>query len=257
MKNPFDVFNKQTREASKKVDPHLDLWKTWNENGRKEEHLEPLLDAMEPSIKRHAQSVYKGLGGSTPYGAVEAQARIAAKSGLDSYKPDQGAKVRTWVISNFPRMTDFVAKTRNFANIPKPRMDLVGRFQNAKNEFMTTHGHEPTLKDMVDALPEIPEHTLKPLMTEIRRELYIGGNPNPDADDGSMGHAPSQLRTIISLMPALLTGEEKKVLDALFPANGTTKTITQIAREAKMTENNVYRLRASIYEKVKPHLGNV
>lgn len=256
-KNPFDIFNQNAKKARGNADPHLELWKKWDAGGRQEEHLEPLMDALEPSIQQHAKKVHKGLGGSIPYAAVEAKTRVTAKQGLDSYSPDKGTKVRTWVIGNFARMTDFVAKNRNFANIPKPRFEKFQRFQNAKNEFLTTHGHEPTLEDMKVLLPDIPEAQLKPMMTEFRRDLYIGGHPDEDADDGSLGNSPSQLRTILSLTPALLTAEEKKVFDHLYPVGGGSNTIAQISRKTGLSQNQIYRLRASIYKKVKPHLGNV
>lgn len=257
-KSPFDKFNQQARAATPRGhDPHRALWENWANNGKQPEHLEPLLDAMEPTIQSHAKRKLKGLGGSIPYSALEQQLRIAAKKGLESYKPDSGAKVRTWVITNFQRVTDDISKWRNFAQIPKPRVEMYQRFMNAKNEFVSHHGHEPTLADMKKALPDIPEKDLRPMMKEIRRELFIGGNPDPEADDGSLGHAPSQIRSIISLMPALLTPEEQKVFDHLYPAIGAPQSVAQIARRTGLSQNQVYRVRSAIYRKVKPHLGGV
>ncbi len=258
-KSPFDSFNQSAKQVSPRArDPHRELWDKWNESNRHPDHLEPLLDALEPTIQSHAKRKLKGLGGSIPYSALEQQLRIAAKKGLESYKPESGTKVRTWVISNFQRITDDVSKWRNFAQIPKPRVELYQRFMNAKNEFMNQHGHEPTLADMRQLLPDVPERDLKPMMKEIRRELFIGGHPDPDsADDGSLGHAPSQVRSIISLMPALLTPEEQRVFDHLFPTMGTPQTVAQIARKVGLNQNQVYRIRSSIYKKVKPHLSGV
>lgn len=257
-KNTFEQFNQNARRATGGAnDPHRELWQTWADSGKKQEHLEPLLDALEPTIQSYAKRKMKGLGGSIPYSALEQQLRIAAKKGLESYKPEGGTKVRTWVIGNFQRTSDFVSGNRNFAHIPKPRVELYQKFQNAKNEFQSEHGHEPTLEDMKRLLPDVDPKELKPLMSEIRRELYIGGHPDPEADDGSIGHAPSQVRSIISLMPALLTSEEQRVFDQLFPSIGEPPTIAQIARKTGLNQNQVYRLRSSIYRKVKPHLGGV
>lgn len=256
-KSPFDSFNQDAKKARGAPDPHLELWKKWDAGGRKEEHLEPLMDALEPSIQQHAMKVHKGLGGSVPYAAVEAKARVTAKQSLDRFTPGKGTKVRTWVIGNFASMTDFIAKNRNFANMPRKRFEMYQQFQNAKNEFLTTNGHEPTFEDMKVLLPHVPDNKLKPLMTEFRRDLYIGGHPDEEADDGSLSHSPSQLRTILSLMPALLTTEEKKVFDQLYPAGGGSNTIAQILKKTGLSQNQIYRLRAAIYKKVKPHLGNV
>lgn len=256
-RSPFDAFNQDAKKARGAPDPHIGLWKKWDAGGKQPEHLEPLLEAMEPTIQQHAKKVHKGLGGSVPYAAVEAEARVTAKAGLDSYDPKKGAKVRTWVIGNFARMSDFVSKNRNFAQVPKPRFEQFQKFTNAKNEFLTLHGHEPSLEDMKGLLPELPESALKPMMTEFRRELYIGGHPDPEADDGSIGHSPSQLRTILSLMPSLLTAEEKTVFGQLYPPTGGSGSIAQISKSTGMTQNQIYRLRASIFKKVKPHLGSM
>lgn len=249
----FDRFNALAR--TKKEDPHLELWHKWDSNGRKSEHLEPLLDAFETDIQRKAQQMSKGTGGNVPLSHLEGHYRIAAKKGIEKFDPNGGTKLRNWIVySQFPAVSTPLAKARNFAYVPKNRSDLYQRFQNAKNEFLTEHGHEPTLEEMKILLPDIPENTMKPLMKEFRRELFIGGNPNPEADDGSEGHAPSQVRTILSLMPAILTPEEKKVVEHLYPTSGENPSIAQIAKKTGLTQNQVYRVRADIYNKVKPHL---
>lgn len=256
MKSKFDTFNSEARQQA--PDPHYKLWKAWSDSGKSAETLEPLMDAMEPFIQSAAKRALKGLGGSIPYSALEQQYRIAAKRGLESYDPERGTKVRTHVTTNFQRTSDFVDPSRNFAHIPKPRVNAYQKFMNAKNEFMREHGHEPTLEDMKRLLPGMPENTLAPMMNEIRRELYIGGNPDPNAsDDGSLGHAPSQVRSVLSLMPSMLSAEEKKVFDHLFPSLGEPLTVGQIAKKTGLSQNQVYRLRSSIYEKAKPHLGGI
>ncbi len=255
----FDSFAALARpfvsKDEKKEDPHLPLWQKWHDSGRKPEHLEPLLDAFESDIQRKAQQLSKGTGGTVPLSFLEGELRIAAKKGLESFKPEGGTKVRNWIIyNNFQRASTALAKARNFAYVPKNRVELYQRFQNAKNEFLTEHSREPSFEEMKILLPDLPEHTIKPLMTEFRRELFIGGHPDPDVDD-SPSHGPSQVRSIISLMPAILTTDEKKVFDHLYPSgDAQPPSIAQIAKKTGLTQNQVYRVRAEIYNKVKPHL---
>lgn len=253
----FSRFNRDAKKVKGPDDPHLDLWKKWDSGGRQSKHLEPLLDSLAPTIQSHAKKIHSGVGGGIPYSSIEAKVRIAAKQGLESYTPDRGAKVRTWVIGNFQRTTDFVAKNRNFSNIPKPRFEKYQQFQNAKNEFLEMHGHEPSYEEMKVLLPDIPPRTLKPLMQEFRRDLYIGGGSDPDAEDGSMGTGPSQIRTLLSLTPALLTTEEKRVFDHLYPSDGSSGSIAQVSKKTGLSQNQIYRVRAAIYKKVKPHLENI
>lgn len=255
----FDSFSARARQfVEKKDDPHLPLWKKWDEGGRKPEHLEPLLNAFEPDIQRKAQQLSKSTGGNVPLSFLEGELRIQTKKGLERFDPNGGTKLRNWIVySQFPAVNTPLAKARNFAYVPKNRVDLYQRFHNAKNEFLTEHGHEPTIEELKLLLPDIPERTLKPLMTEFRKEHFIGGHPDPDVDD-SPSHAPSQVRTIISLMPTILSPEEKKVFDHLFPqGTETPASIAQIAKKTGLTQNQVYRVRAEIYNKVKPHLKGI
>lgn len=255
----FDRFSALTKSFEKKDDPHLPLWKAWDAGGRKPEHLEPLLDAFEPDIQRKAQQLSKSTGGSVPLSHLEGELRVQTKRGLEKFDPSGGTKLRNWIVyQQFPAVNTALARARNFAYVPKDRVGLYQEFQNAKNEFLTEHGHEPSFEEMKILLPHVKEETLKPLMTEFRRELYIGGHPDPDMDDGSHGHAPSQVRTIISLMPAMLSDEEKKVFDHLYPTGSDmAPSIAQIAKKTGLSQNRVYRIRAEIYDKVKPHLKGI
>lgn len=251
----FDIFN---RNAKKTADPHLEMWKKWDSSGRHPDHLEPLMDALEPTVQQHAKRVHSGVGGSIPYAAVEAKYRVSAKMSLDKYDPSKGMKVRNFVLNEFKRTTDFIDANRNFASVPGSRVGLYQRFQNAKNAFITEHGHEPTFEELKVLLPDIPERQLKPLMTEFRRELYIGGNPDPESsDDSSLEHHASEVQTLLSLMPGLLTPDEKKVFAELRlagPDDRKAVNVAAIARKTGMTQNQVYRHRAAIMKKVEPHL---
>jgi DNA-directed RNA polymerase specialized sigma subunit len=253
-------FNRTARQElgskPKSADPHEELWRKWHAGGRQERDLVPLLDAFEHVIQKQARTRTRGVGGSIPYGAMETQLRLAAKKSIESFNPDSGgAKLQTWVTTGLQRVTDFVAANRNFARIPKNRVDLYQRVQNAKNELHDELGREPSAHEISQRLPDVKPNDIQRLMVEVRTEHYIGGNPNPEAaDDGSLGHAPSQMRSIISLMPSLLTSEEKKVFDQLFPSNGSPASMAEIAKRTGMNKSRVYQLRSAIFKKAKPYL---
>lgn len=260
-KSIFDSFNQTAKSTRKAGDPHLELWKTWNES-KQPEHLEPLMDAMEPAIQQYAKRTHAGLGGRIPYAAVEAKYRSSAKQSLDNFSPQGGTKVRNWVIGGFRRTRQFTDDYRNFSSVPRERLAHYQSFQNAKNEFLAQHGHEPTFEDMKVLLPEIPANKLKPMMSEFRRELFIGKSDDPDRDDdSSLGHSPGQIQSILSLAPAILSPDENRVLkeltsrDAL--AGKKPVVIAEIAKKTGLTENQVYRHRASIFKKVEPYIKKV
>ena len=257
----FDSFNQNAKSVRKAGDPHLDLWHTWSAS-KEPEHLEPLMDALEPTIQQHAKRTHSGLGGRIPYAAVEAKYRSSAKQSLDNFNPAGGTKVKNWVIGGFRRTSQFVSDYRNFAAVPKDRLAHYQSFQNAKNEFLTEHGREPTLAEMKILLPEVPATKLKPMMSEFRRELFIGKSDDPDKDDdSSLGHTPGQIQSILSLAPAILTADENRVLKELTDRNALNArkpvAISEVARKTGLTENQVYRHRAAIFKKVGPYIQKI
>jgi DNA-directed RNA polymerase specialized sigma subunit len=251
-------FNRNAQSAigprARSNDPHAELWQKWHDGGRKDSDLEDVLDVFEPLIQKQARMRAKGAGGSIPYGAMESQLRIAAKKSIESYNPAGGTKLSTWVTTGLQRITDFVASNRNFSRIPKNRVDLFQRFQNAKNELHGELGREPSVHEISQRLPGVKPNDIARLTTEVRTEHYIGGNPDPEADDGSLGHTPSQMRGIISLMPALLTAEERQVFDHLFPSTGQMTPMNDVAKRTGMSKSRVYQVRAAIFKKAKPYL---
>jgi len=251
-------FNNAARPAlgsrAKTADPHEELWRKWHSGGRQAKDLEPLLDEFEGLIQKQARARVAGTGGAITYGAMEMQLRRAVKKSIESFDPSGGAKLSTWVRTGLLRVTDQVAEWRNFARIPKNRMDLYQRFQNAKNELHHELGREPMAHEISQRLPDVKQTDIQRLMNEVRTEHIIGGSPDPESDDGSLGHAPSQIRGILSLAPSLLTPEERKVFDNLFPQHGTAPTMAEIAKRTGMTSSRVYQVRASIFKKLKPHL---
>lgn len=251
-------FNQTAHQAlgsrPKSADPHEELWKKWHDGGRKEQDLVPLLDAFEPLIQRTAKNRTAGVGGGIPYGAMEPQLRIAAKKSIERFSPGGGAKLSTWVTTGLQRVTDFVASNRNFSRIPKNRVDLYQGFQNAKNELTEELGRAPHEHEIAERLPGVKKTDIGRLMTEVRRELLIGGNPDPEADDGSLGHAPSQVRSALSLMPSILSPEEKRVFDQLYPPSGHAASMQEIAQRTGMNKSRIYQIRAAIFKKVKPYL---
>lgn len=256
-KSEVDEFNKAASAAVSKLPKEQKLWEDWHQGGRTPEKLDALMHSLEPLVQQHATKQTRGFGGSIPHSAMEAQLRLAALKGIQSYDPDKGTKLKTHVITNFMRTTGFVAANRNFSRIPKNRLEKFQSFHNAKNELYDELGREPTVEELQGSLGWKNVNEVKRLNKEIRRELYIGGNPDPEADDGSHGHSPSQIRSILSLAPSMLTPEERRVFDELYPSVGEPASMAQIAKKTGLNQGQIYRIRTAIYNKVKPHLSSV
>src|SRR3954468_4864962 len=63
------------QELRSRRGPELKLWEQWKQQGKKPEHLEPLLKSLQPVIRSQANQRLKGLGGSIPRAAIENELR--------------------------------------------------------------------------------------------------------------------------------------------------------------------------------------
>jgi len=97
----------------------LQLWHIWNDSGRQQEHLEPLLKSIDPLIKSETNKRMTGLGGAIVSSAMKNELRNAAVKSLESYDPRRGTQLTTHVVNGFMRISDFVSANRNAKYMPR------------------------------------------------------------------------------------------------------------------------------------------
>lgn len=256
----LDSFTEQARaerlrESRARRGPELQLWHTWNNNGRKEEHLAELMKSLHPLIESQVRK-FKGQGDlGIPLSAMRSQLRIAAVKGIKDFDPERGAQLSTHLFNKFRATTDFVAKNRNFSKIPKQRFEKYQELKNAVEELDSELGRPPTDAEVQARVQWDNPKDIGRLRTEIREENYGSGKTRQTDEIG----VPSEVRSIIQITPGVLVNDdEKKVFDKLFPATGAqTEPINQIAKSLGMPANRVYRIRSRIYKKIEPHLKKI
>lgn len=244
----IDDFNAKARRGRE-----LELWHQWDQGGRKPEHLEPLMQSIDNIIKSQARKFQgSGYGGSIPVVALEQELRNLALKGIEKFDPNRGVQLTTHIYNQFPAVTTFVAKGRNYAGVPKARVDKFQAFQNAKMELSEGLGREPSAEELHLHLGWKNINETKRMMKSFRPEAFSHA-----PIEGDEGIAPSQMRSLIMLMPSLLDAEERQAFDAIFPG-GNVPTgkfdAKQVARQLNIPEHQVYRLRERIMRKMEPHL---
>lgn len=258
-KKSVDEYNKAHKKklAQEKRRHEYEGWKRWRQTGR-DEDLEPVVSSMNPMIQRQADKMLRGggYGGYIPKQALEQQLRIAAVKGLKSYDPNRGTQLITHVYNQFPRVTDFVASGRNFARIPKGRMDRYQQFQNAQQELEGELHREPTDDELQSRLQWPNKRDVGRMRKEIRKDLYSDLGEDQQFGGSTQG-SPSQIRSILGVMPSRFTAEERRIADAMFPASGDPKDVNSVARELGMPRSRVYRVRSRIQQKIGPYVKNI
>ena len=81
---------------SARTERELDMWHNWNNNGRKPEHLEPLLQAYEPVFNQKVRQWSAGAAGVDPT-FMRGQVERRFIEAVHKFDPDRGFALATHV----------------------------------------------------------------------------------------------------------------------------------------------------------------
>ncbi len=224
------------------------LWQNWNQSGRKEEHLEPLLHSMKPLIRSEANKRLQGLGGSIPRGALESELTIAAVKSLQTYDPQKNTALTTHVTNGFRRISDFVGANRNAKYMPSADIKRYDRFQNAKAELHDELGREPSAEELHRALPSWKLNDVKRMQKGFGRELYTDLGDGVTQEVGSTMFSP---RDAFALARPQLTPQQREFGHLYFPPEGEKRpTIKNIATTLGIPSHKAYTLKKQVEQQV-------
>lgn len=234
----------------------VELWHHWNNNGRKEEHLEPLLSSVAPMVKREATKRLSGLGGSIPRGALETALQRATVKAFETYDPNRlgpsgkPVQLSTHIGNNFQRVTDFVAAQRNARRLPRSKLDKAGELLAAREDFHQQNGRLPTVQELEKELPKWRKKDIQETSKALAAEVYthVGGGLS---DDNSADM--DKYRASVLLVYGQLNPLEKQFADLHYPAAGETPMNVQaIAKKMGIPTHRVYRIRTSVDNRIAP-----
>ncbi len=240
----------------------LELWKKWNEAGRKPEHLEPLMQSIQPLIRREATKRLSGLAGTIPRASLEPMLQDYAVRAFESYKPGivgktgRPVQLTTHVVNSFQRISDLVSKGRNARYLPRNKLEKANEVMTAQQEFEQTHGRKPTFAELKAALPawnakrgDRTEKKLRQLTNALAPEVYSGVSEFSDDISADV----DKYRSAVLLVYGQLNPQEQQFADLHYPAAGETpQNIKQIAKQMGIPEHKVYRLRARVDNRIAP-----
>jgi DNA-directed RNA polymerase specialized sigma subunit len=223
----------------------LELWHHWNDNGRKPEHMEPLLKSIKPLIKSEATKRMQGLGGSMPKAALEGELQNAAVKAINSYKPDKGTQLSTHVTGNFMRITDSVNEARNLRYMPRDDSERYGTFHNARTELHEELGRQPTTEELATKLPGWTPKRIKKMERGFGAEVFTDMGTEFDGDAASLSPHDA-----FQLMKSQMTPEQQRFGELHFDPNGKKPSITVIAKRLNVSTHRAYRIKAEVEKRV-------
>lgn len=266
-KSDLDRFNEQARKqklraAQAKAPKELELWHKWNEGGRRQQDLVPLMQSLDNVVRSEARKYSRGYGGSLVPGANEAELRMHLLKAIQTYDPNKlvagrPVKLTTWATSKMRAFTGTAGKRRNFGTMSKQDFQSFQQFNNAVNELKSQGFPEPTTQQIAERVGW-PAPKVRRMQKSVRRELFTGITPG-QADD--VGGAPSQMRSIMSLMH-FNNEEERKVFRALKlhapdEALESPLDMKRTAQRLGIPLSRLYKIRDTLKSRVKPVLDRI
>lgn len=249
----IDTKTKKTPDRKKE----LELFHTWNNGGRKPEHLEPLLKSFQPLIQNRV-NIYKNHV-EIPTSAIEHEHKKAFVKALETYDAEKGSQLHSWVTQNLKQVGRYVSERQNFARITENITRHIGSFNAVKSELHEKLGYEPSAQDIHDYIiesdhPKLTKLSLKDIKRindEQRKSLIDKGH---DLLGGTSDFSAREEEVIHLIVPQL-TPQERTIHELTFGINGNkAHSPGEIAKKLKMDNSKVSKLRTSIYKKMKPHL---
>lgn len=231
-----------------------DLWHTWNNSGRQDEHLEPLLKSLDPMIQSEARRRMQGLGGTITKPSLVQELRLAATKSIHSFDPERGAQLSTHVTNGFQRVTDFIAHNRNPKSIPKAFVEKWGPFNNAVVEFQEMHGRPPTTGDLQTQLGW-DSKTVKRMQRSFGREAFT--DMGTELEHGEAGETPlQQVRTAFMLNKSRMSPEEQSFSQMHYPPDGVRQmSVASIAKKLGISEARAYRIKRKVENMLAPTIS--
>jgi DNA-directed RNA polymerase specialized sigma subunit len=243
LKESADEQDKASRRAK-----DIELWDTWKANGQKPEDLKPLFNAFKGTIRSKVNTWSNRV--EVPPTAIHAEFNKQFVHALQTYDPNKGANLKTWVDRTLNKGNRWVGSYQNIARIPETRSHgTIREFKSAKLQLDESLGREPTHFEVAEHLGWSPK-TVETLDRELRKSYVSSGF---QIDPVSV--MPSPEAEALYNVYYDLTPEEQLVYDYTVGAHGKPELKPmQIAETLNMSRSKVSNLRNSITSKLRKHL---
>lgn len=155
----------------------LELWRQWKKT-RAPSDLQKLLTQMNPILLREVNKWAPSMSRSF----LEAEAKRLAVEAFESYNPNAGTALSTYVASRLPKLSRVVYATQNTARLSETKNLLFHTYHTASNELRERHGRDPTNDELADHLGWAPKK-LEQFQRQSQRKEFVESEDHPDVDD--------------------------------------------------------------------------
>lgn len=154
----------------------LELWKQWKKT-KSPNDLQKLLDQMTPILLREVNKWAPAMSRSF----LEAEAKRLAVEAFNSYDPNAGTALSTYVASRLPKLSRIVYSTQNTARLSETKNLLFHAYSSAVNDLRGQHGREPTNDEIADSLGWSMKK-LDKFQRQTQRKEFVESEDHPEEE---------------------------------------------------------------------------
>ncbi len=247
----FLDFLKVAMPSSKKTDPkatqlkttqkkELELWHRWNDNGRKKEHLTPLVNSFKPLIQQHVNS-WRGV--ELPTSSITSEFRKQFVNAVKTYAPGKSS-LSTWVSFHLRKGNRYMKKYQNLGRIPEGQSKLITPYKQAKEHLTNLHGFVPDTKTIADHMG-VPVKKVSQLEKELsRKDMPASGYQSDPAEI----YSPKELEALhLIKYDNRLSTEDRTVYEYTYGLNGKAMLAPgQISKQTGIHPSKISRIRTKL-----------
>ena len=113
---------------------------------------------------------------------LEGKAKRLAVEAFESYDPNQGAALSTYLASRLPKLSRDVYATQNIARLSETKNLLFHNYITSSADLRDLHGREPTNDELADHLGWSPKK-LDQFQRQSQRKEFVESEDHPEAED--------------------------------------------------------------------------
>ncbi|WP_394831813.1 hypothetical protein LVJ94_35385 [Pendulispora rubella] len=242
----------KTAEVSARKERDVALWRTWMDQGRRPEHLEPILDAFAPVLQRKVMQ-WKAPQVSTAAFRAELQRQLIGA--LEKYDPTRGAALNTHVEIYLQKAKRYNNQYANAAYIPEGQAAQIGKIDKASDELKEELGRDPTHGEIAGRVG-LPASRVARIQSARVRDIPASRFETDPTERGPQ-YAEQQLELARHLLPQILPKPDLQTLFRFTYPTGADPQVTstgELARRMGRSASQISRLKTQMGEALRPYL---
>lgn len=242
--NPFPEGWKVPTSPRRQAE--LDLWRKWKESGEQPEHMEPLLNSLQPLVHQRLRQ-FRGVPIQPE--VLQAEGNRLVITGLRKFDPSK-AQMHTYLTTQLKGVSRYAKQHQNLSRIVEERAGQIGAYQRAMATLSEQLDRAPTAQEIADHMM-VDVVTVSRIQGEFRQDLLASGA----LEDPFVDETPRS-REVLRLIPYELNPTEMQVFEYLTGYGGKPKLSStgDIAKRLGWSDSKVSQVKNSIAQKIKAHL---